>query len=517
MDVAARQVYGNRALSCTVFLTGAAVLVVEILGPRFLAPYYGANVFAWSSLITVTLMALAAGYLVGGRLADLVGSDPLLDQVIALAAILIVAAPALVRVTADPVGAFGYQAGVFLTALVGFGPGLCALGMVCPIAIRLSAADIDHVGRSAGSIYAWSTAGSILGALSAGFVLLPLLAVSRALHLLGVGLLALAAMRWLARSRRTRGARVGVALVICLSVAVGAQHEAAKTEIDGFRLIERRLSYYGTVQVVEDTHYRYLLVDGMGQNAQTLGGRWPAMHYVHVLGTLPYLRPGGSRMLLIGLGAGDLVRVMAEHGVRTTAVEIVPAVADAAFARFGLDPGSADVVVGDGRRFLNHDTALYDFVVLDAFAGGCPPSHLYSREAFERIRARLTPGGVAGVNIVVDSLDHALVDAIAATLGSVFDNLLAVYAEERADELNNVVFFASGRPLRFPAEWTPAPADPRTASILASLSSRLLDLDRRAGIVLTDDFNPIDTLSASTERKLREQTRRALPAEILAP
>ncbi len=54
----------------TVFMTGAAVMVIELLGTRLIAPFYGASLYVWTSLISVTLIALALGYYIGGIWAD---------------------------------------------------------------------------------------------------------------------------------------------------------------------------------------------------------------------------------------------------------------------------------------------------------------------------------------------------------------------------------------------------------------------------------------------------------------
>jgi hypothetical protein len=62
-------------LYSVVFISGAAVLAIEILGTRILAPFYGVSLFLWSALIAVTLAALSVGYAVGGRLADKGGND----------------------------------------------------------------------------------------------------------------------------------------------------------------------------------------------------------------------------------------------------------------------------------------------------------------------------------------------------------------------------------------------------------------------------------------------------------
>ena len=61
---------GNIWLYLTVFLTGSSVMIIELLGTRLIAPFYGASLYVWSSLISVTMIALSIGYYVGGRWAD---------------------------------------------------------------------------------------------------------------------------------------------------------------------------------------------------------------------------------------------------------------------------------------------------------------------------------------------------------------------------------------------------------------------------------------------------------------
>src|SRR5688572_4445989 len=57
-------------LSSTVFLTGMAILIVEVAATRILAPYFGNSIFTFSSVIGIILAALSLGYYLGGRLAD---------------------------------------------------------------------------------------------------------------------------------------------------------------------------------------------------------------------------------------------------------------------------------------------------------------------------------------------------------------------------------------------------------------------------------------------------------------
>ena len=61
-------------LVLTAIICGALVMVIEILGSRVIGPFFGASLFVWTSLITVTLIALAIGYAAGGVFSDKKGS-----------------------------------------------------------------------------------------------------------------------------------------------------------------------------------------------------------------------------------------------------------------------------------------------------------------------------------------------------------------------------------------------------------------------------------------------------------
>jgi spermidine synthase len=487
----------------TVFLTGGAILVLEIIGTRFLAPFYGANLYSWSALITVTLIALAAGYYLGGRLADARGSPVLLDQVIGLSAPAVAAIPLLVRALAPALAGAGPRLGVVLSALFCFGPSLTLLGMVTPIAVRVAAPDFAHVGRSVGAVYAWSTAGSIAGALAAGFWLLPVFRVTRICYALALTVLVLALMRRLGRSRYRLAALLPP---IALAAAVwGPAPESEPVQIRGFHPIATYPSFYGTVKVVEDKRVRYLLIDGMCHNAQSKASGNSVLPYVGVFGALPLIDPAGKELLLIGLGAGDMVRLLGASGIRTTAVEIDPVVAQAAFRHFGLQPDELALEIDDGRNALRRHKARFDFVIVDAFAGGSPAAHLFSREAFREMKAALRPGGIAAINVVTRSWHDALVADLAATLKSVFASVAAAGTATHPAALGNVIFFASDRPLALPAPF------------LAKSHARLLDLEPGSGRVLTDDANWLDALAAPVEEEMRRQARSVLPAALLAP
>ena len=183
--------FARAGLYLTVFLTGASVMVIELLGTRMIAPFYGASLYVWSSLISVTMIALALGYFVGGRWADRAKRTGL-SLIVAFAAVLTLVIPWATRSVLLATDPMGLRAGAFVSALVLFLPSLTFLGMVGPFAIKLATSRLDGVGTSSGSIYAVSTLGSVVGTLVLGFFLFPLIGSREILAGLGVCLLVLA-------------------------------------------------------------------------------------------------------------------------------------------------------------------------------------------------------------------------------------------------------------------------------------------------------------------------------------
>src|SRR5919106_6063073 len=181
-------------LQLTVFVCGAVLLGVEIVGSRVLAPYFGSSIFVWGSLISTFLAGLTIGYYMGGFLADRRPRLLALAVLILIAGVLVVILP----VVHPPVNR--------TIASVDFGPRLSPLvatvclfffpsvfmGTVSPYAIKLAASSLATIGNTAGLIYAISTAGSIVGALVTAFYLIQLIGVRSSLYSLGTTLMALA-------------------------------------------------------------------------------------------------------------------------------------------------------------------------------------------------------------------------------------------------------------------------------------------------------------------------------------
>ena len=230
MNQPSSKLLGKAWLYCTVFLTGAAVMVIELLGTRLIAPFYGASLYVWTSLISVTLIALALGYYLGGIWADRARSG--LSFIIAAAGLLTLIIPWLtgpVLLATDPLG---LRLGSFVSTLILFSPSLVMLGMIGPFAVKLSTSALTNVGASTGSIYAVSTVGSVIGTLFLGFYLFPLIGSREIFIGLGIALLLLAMIVAVIERKYLKSAMVIVPMVTLTPAAVAAESCHAVRSVD---------------------------------------------------------------------------------------------------------------------------------------------------------------------------------------------------------------------------------------------------------------------------------------------
>ena len=194
-------------LRIAVFVGGAAVMIIEILGSRVLAPTFGTTLHVWSALITVTLAALAIGYAWGGRIADRRPGLGTLMVVIAMAAGAILLGDLITKPVLRMAYGAGMISGTFIAATLLFLPSLLLLGMISPMAVRV-AADKQHLGQSVGNLYALSTMGSVAGSLAVSLLLIPNLSVHVAIAATAIALALVPLVYLASRSKMADGGAV---------------------------------------------------------------------------------------------------------------------------------------------------------------------------------------------------------------------------------------------------------------------------------------------------------------------
>jgi len=161
---------------------GFALMGFEMLGSRYLYPYFGGGINTWASLIATVLIALMAGYLIGGALVDRTMSPRLCGLLLVIAGVYLFSIPWWV----DPLFAGMLttvgdgMAGIILAAAILLLLPLTLMSVFTPFAVRLLLTSVTVGGRLVGYVYGVSTIGNVLGTLIVTFTLVPMFG-SRAL------------------------------------------------------------------------------------------------------------------------------------------------------------------------------------------------------------------------------------------------------------------------------------------------------------------------------------------------
>ena len=455
----------RRLLYLLVFCGGFANLAAEIIGPRLFASLFGSTTIIWAVMISVTLVGLAAGYALGGRI-------PRTRAGMTLPGVLLTNALWLLLVSwivwQLPAALAQAHIAIDLTVIVmtigaAFFPPSLLFGMLSPLAITLLAEQGDDAGRVAGNIYALSTLGSVLGALSAAFVLIPWIGLSTSLQVFAGVLVLFAAYFWRGPGRW----RTAAALAVCV---LFPQPDYHWQDSEGLTLLAQRESTYQTIRVYTD-HETFVQMH-LGPTFQSkvdLASGEPLFSYAETL--LGFAGDvGGDRVLVIGGAGHALAHAFENRGATVTEVEIDPLVIDLSDEYFG--PIEGEVVTADGRIFIERaEPAHYDLIVIDAFDGAANvPPQLTTQEFFEAVKRALKPQGRMLYNFIgtPQGPRSNSYRAIGTTLQAAFEDAGSSPAD--GEHSQNIILIASPSPLE-------------------GVDVQSLPTD---GVVLTDNRNPMD-------------------------
>lgn len=481
---------GERAAAALVFFASAAVLVVELVALRLLAPYLGLTLETSTLVIGIALTAIALGSWYGGRLADQGAPERLLAPLLFVSGAVVAATPSIVRATGEwaPPLLILVAAGTILV------PG-ALLSAVTPVVTKLRLTTLDETGTIVGRLSGIGTAGAIVGTVVTGFVLVSRVSVSWILIGLGVALMltaipvAVQARRWGAAAAL---AVVALASTLAAETAPGScdvetRYHCALVETDPDR-------EGGRVLVLDNLRHSYVDLDDP---------RHLEFDYVQAIASVvdtAYEPDAALRAYHLGGGGLTFPRYLAADrpGTRSLVSEIDPGVVRIDREQLGLDDETGiDVRVEDGReglRRLGDDSR--DLVVGDAFGGVSVPWHLTTAEAVDDVHRVLTDDGLYVANLI----DHGDLDfarAEIATLRSRFDHVLVtgepwdIGLDDSGADGGNLVVVASDRPLE-------------AEDLQDTIDDRDLDWEVTGGAsldawvgdaqVLTDELAPVDQL-----------------------
>lgn len=366
------------------FATGMIALALELLWTRALEQILSGTIYTFATVLAVYL----AGIAFGGAITSRIRATRLrLSIVLSALGAAVVATPSIIPLL-ERLHRSGIARGPAAESVVAIALLLVPttlMGMTFPLLVTLGRQSIAR-------LTAANTAGSLLGPLVAGFLLLPRLGLALTIVTLGVFTSVLAIV---AAPRRSLAAAFA-ATVLLLAIPMARPlriHDAGES------LVAYRDDTAATVAVVDGRDGQRLKVN----NSYSLGGG-RGVFTERRQGHLPmFLHPDPQRVLVLGIGTGNTLGAVAVHRPeRLVAVDLLPGVVDLASTHFAgtnenvlRRPDDAEIVVADAARVVRSSRESFDLVVGDLFhpwqagVGG-----LYSQEHFASVRARLGQSGV---------------------------------------------------------------------------------------------------------------------------
>ena len=471
-----------------VFFTSAAVLVIEILAARLLAPYLGVSLEVFTGIIGVILAGISLGAWLGGRAADRADPRLLPGPLLVAGGITALASPLII----DSVGpALSTDAvSIVLAAAVGFFVPAALLSAVPPVIVKIQLDSLDVTGRVVGSYSAIGTAGAILGTFVTGFVLIAAFPTRPIVVVLGVTLALAGLTLWSTKARWsvvTLGA-AGLLALALLGFTGPCEYETtyhcAIIEVDDIRASGRTLILdkvrNSHVDLEDPTYleFRYirLIVDMIESEAPSAG--------------LDVVSIGGGGFTLPGYIEAT------RPSSRNTVLEIDQKLVDIGGEELALTD-EIKVVVDDARISLrNVPTGHADVIIGDAYSGTSVPWHLTTVEFTEQIERVLSQTGIYTMN-VIDYGDLSFVRAESATLLEVFSHV-ALWAPPHylaGGGGGNFVLVASQEPIDIDAIEDRIRA--RGGSEIGIEATGLRDFIGDSSI-LRDDYAPVDQMLGRT-------------------
>jgi spermidine synthase len=452
---AAKHLALEKFLVPAAFFTGFAGLAYEILWTRALATFTSNSIYSFSSILVVYLTGIGIGsYIYSKYLSKNTPSIPLLVIlqfiiffIVAITAFFLNDIPVFLKPFAGlmkfPVLRMVFP-GLLLSALIMFIPTVL-MGITFPLICKMYTDSLDHLRARIGKIFFYNTLGSMAGPVAAGFILLPLVGVMKALIITSLVnfLLALWGSFFIEKSAQRKrwliAACIIFAGVILLPFMAGKSSRILPPSIFRNPNTVHELKYYketidGTVVVVEDkkTGVRGCYVN----NNAVCGVTYDALKVVHYMGHLPMLfNPGAKNALIIGFGIGVTTSAVAQHALDyIDCVEICPGVREAAplFEKFNQkvwrNP-KVNFIAGDGRNYLLLAPKKYDIISCDPVHPSLGSGSLYSKEYFELCKSRLNPEGVISQYLPLHKLAVNDLKTLLNTFHSVFPHSMIWLAQ----------------------------------------------------------------------------------------
>ncbi len=522
------------SLPFVVFLTGACVLIIEVVAMRILSPYYGNTIFTVSSIISIVLAALSVGYYFGGKLADKYPTEKFFYSIILVSGLSVILLHFLMLFVLPVLGYnLSITVGPLVFAILLFFLPSLLLGTLSPFAIKLQEQYFSDkgIGSIAGEIFFWSTLGSIFGSLFAGFVLIPQFGINTIVMVVAVTLIILGLSPLIKIGMRKKSifkiiffSVIGIILIsvigiILISVISQFKNSDVVYSHDG---IYEKITIFDRQYAGKPT--RFFQLDRGNSGAMFLDSDELVFDYTKYYALYKVFKPDVKRALVIGGGAYSIPKALLKDLPNATVdvSEIEPSLFELAQKYFKVNKTERlNNYTDDGRRLLHDTNKEYDLIFSDVYYSLYSiPAHFTTQEFFNTAKDKLSNDGVFIANLIGDLSRQkpSLIMSEIKTFRSIFPNsyFFAVDTPNKTD-LQNIIFvgYNSNKKIDFSDIKITKNDNP----IIQSLGIKNINLDRfeiSQYPILTDNFSPVEFLTSRLLQKKFDQQKSIDGDEMLA-
>lgn len=500
----------------TAFIEGAAVMAIELLGAKLIAPFYGASLYVWSATLAITLCALSMGYFLGALISEKLQRINFVFFILLIAGLFTgLMNPMSFWIMTETIN-LDIKTGLVLSLLVFIFIPLTLLGTSSPIIINQLSQINGKAGKNSGLVYAISTVGGVISTFSIGFYFISNFGVKISCVLTSF-LLVIPPIVFFAFNKKKNNfllvlITIGAIMIFNRIILFNPLISNSK----GVNLLYRNDGLLGTLCVYDiNDDTRMLTVNNTSQTAYHKPTKKALWEYVHRIATYSSLKTKGSKTLICGLGGGVLVNEFEDLDFEVDVCDFDSRMEYVSKKYFNLSEKS-NIYIDDARHFIKKSSKKYDIVVLDLSFGENVPSNVFTYECFKEIKKLLNKDGFVFLHYVNEAPERnkAIVNAIGRTFISAGFKVSLLNTTSNNKNSKECMFFATSEPIsleKYTYDRTSAFTD--TIFYIPKIKDVYTSVDFKEGIILTDDKPILEILHSSTALKMRSNSQKSISKE----
>lgn len=502
----------------TIFLANAILMSIEITAARLIAPHFGLSIVVWSTLISIILLSVSLGSIIGGCFADRILKLNAIKLIFYLVAIYIISSTYWADILSVFISNYfiSNSLGAFFTITVLWGPPAIGLGLITPAVFKIKMQDRINIAEGYGLMSASACLGSIFGTLSCGLFLLPFIGSKTILYSCAAIILLLAFSY--------SNFSIHKMLIYIFIVGVTIATLIGFSDMNRGKIIDTKYSRVIIDQEVDPTTTwinRKMRMDPFLTNTSILfepdnykedpfnqlnrkiaeSRAFTSLAYPQYARLINIFTPNAKKILILG-GGGYLIPRNILNELPQAYVDVVEIdsgitkIAEKYF-KLGAHPRLKNIEE-DARVFINKTRNSYEAIFVDVYTSAAsPPFWVMSEEALSQMKELITPEGLVITNVigVLEGEGSRLLKALLKTQQNIFPeiHLFAVESCSLESKPQNFIILAANKKLSLDIVDNYGILDHRCS--LPSLSS---------AYVIRDDFAPVDIYAQELLQVLKQ-------------